>query len=225
LPAAVAVALPATVALAPAPAEPTPIAKLWAKRQAIKKQYDLVHREIAELEKAVIRRAGKPDPLIRYSKDNDALGLEWVGRRRSNDTARGAYIWESDIERELGKIDVTLGLRGQTRPSAADRAVISKKQKRLKEMLPIARGYSQKVTKLSRTMGLDAANDRVEMLCNQSGNLESRIFKMPCVTASDLAIKLAIYDEYASDDTHMWAVGLIAAFRQYYPQSIEAVQS
>src|SRR5689334_12224187 len=112
--------LPAVASHDPAPAfanveanapvevtEPTPIAKLWEKREAARTKYEAAIREVHELERVVLARAGKPDPSIRYSKENDALGLVWMGGPRPRVRIHDSYIKPYEIQLEIGKLSPT----------------------------------------------------------------------------------------------------------------------
>jgi hypothetical protein len=208
---------------APAPVEAlesTPIAKLWKKRQAVRTKYEAAVRKVYELERAVLDRAGKPDPSIRYSKENEALGLTWPGARKQRpDRIFGSYIMPYEIQREIGKLSPTLEqmrlLRGRPFPLTKARRA---KQARLVELLKVSRRHDRKLERLGRAMGLDdAMKEKTDALCTEQVRLEHRIMDMRCATPSDLSIKLAIYDHYA-DDPHIHAEDIIPELRRYYEQ-------
>lgn len=205
---------------------PTPIAKLWEKRQTVKKKYELAHQRYEELERAVLQRVAKPDPMIQYSKENDALGLEWPGAaKRPIGRVLGTYIEPVFIEREIRKLGPGYNqVYNQMHVLDPDEYPLTKMQReerkgQLKKMLKVARSHEKKVKEAGRTMGRDAANDRMDALCNQNDKLEFRIFRMPSLTSGDHAIKLAIYDEYAADDPHIWVEEIVADLRQYFQKT------
>jgi len=230
LPAAVlpvaAVAKPIT---APAATENTPnastkIAKLCERLKTAKKNYAAQRRVYEMLERQVMQKAGKPDPLIQYNEANDALGLEWLGASPPrSESMYDSYLRPIDIERRLPG-PMTIGevkaLRG--RPFHLTKKQIALRDQ-LQKRLKVSRSYHQKVIRLSRDMGLDAAGKKLDALSNREADIEIRILKTLPESRTDLAIKIA----FCEKDGDLGYVGpyVLRDIKRIFPEVWGAVQS
>ena len=189
-----ALAKPATVAspIAPVPAaaistEPTRIAKLWARRNAIRDQARAAYRIVHQIERKAWRRAGPIDPAIAYSAKNDRLGLNRHGWDRT------PYIDPLRIQAELRNSDRAAreAAMWRGRPFVPSKRQILH-EKRLTALLDISREYDAKVRAIRDAHGFHEANLKAEELVRRQGNIECQIMKKRSLSIGDLQIKFAI---------------------------------
>lgn len=172
----------------PAAAEPTRIAKLWVKRNAVHDRLRAADRVVHRIEREAWRRAGAADPAIAYSTANDRLGLERWGR------CRDPYIDPGRIRAALRKIN------GEVSEWSAFRlrrpAVLSKRdakrEQRLTALLKISQEHDAKVRGFRNALGYEQAVEKQEAILDEQGELECRIVKMRSASVGDLQIKFAI---------------------------------
>jgi hypothetical protein len=177
--------------------KPSLIAKLWARREKLKLQYRAVHKKLEKVERDALRPAGKPDPAILYTKKNDALGLAYVGAKARNPNRRlGAYIWPHHIQRELGKLEPTVGqvLALMSRPFRMTKKRIAKREK-LKALLKIAQAYDNKVRSIEQELGSKEIDEKLSAIADAQGRIECRILRIKSTSRADFKIKFAICPE------------------------------
>jgi hypothetical protein len=163
--------------------EPTPIAKLWRQYEALEAKDNAEKQKCDRLMQEVRRRAGAPDPAIRPSQAV-AFGI------RSGYVDH--YIEPLGIQIALDELGVVLDkkTRGIRRLPLNKRQLAQRR--RLKEMLRLSRPYQRKVHRLSKELGIDAANDRIDALTERECDLANRILKLSSATVNDLEIKFKI---------------------------------
>lgn len=170
--------------------EPTPIARLWAERNAVREQVRAAYRIVHQIESKAWRRVGPVDPAIAYSAANDRLGLERMGWNRT------PYIDPRRIEMALRKINGELSEWStfqRRRPIAVSKRD-AKREQRLKDLLKISEEHDGKVRALRDGLGFQEANQKAEALLNRQGDLECRIVKKRSANVGDLQIKFAIVE-------------------------------
>lgn len=206
-PVVAAATIEASPPIAPQLAEPTPIARLWAKHQAFREQYQAVHKTYEDLEREAEKRAGEPPAEIKYTEENAVLGLKPVGR------SRDAYIWPMYIKSAISTIEYMAALAtakvgfpptvAQLRALRGKPYRLTKKQEAertlLRRRLRVSQRYHAKLHRIYEELGRDAVNKKMEALTGRQCHTASRILKMPAATPSDLDIKFLINERYGDD--------------------------
>jgi len=209
-------ALPAVAATMPAAPAPTSrqvsgttaIDLLWKQCQATKREYATASRHYDQLEAELERRMPKPHPSIAYSKENDADGLQFVVPNMDPSTLHG-YIWSTDIEREIEKIDQSCAgcewvvsewvLYPDRKHPISEQDIAGRA--RLTARLELSRQYENQRDQIDREIGLTKLNQKIEnQILPRLGRIERRIYSTPAVTQSDLKRKLAVYDTDELDE-------------------------
>jgi hypothetical protein len=181
---------------------PTAIDLLWKQRQATKREYAAADRRRTRLEAEREHRMPKPHPSITYSKENDADGLQFILPDQEPHSLHG-YIWSSDIEREMEKIDQSCAgcewmvsewvLYPDRKQPISEKDIA--RRARLAARLDLSRQYQKKIDQIGREIGLTKLNRKIEdRILTRLGRIEERIYSTPAVTQSDLKRKVAVYD-------------------------------
>jgi hypothetical protein len=201
---------------------PTPIAELWRKRQAALREYNRAAKLCEKLENTLKEQMPDPDPSIVWGHpDNDADGLKyWVDGREPIYFKR--YIFSGWIEGKLesARKPITSRSKFEEYPDGSF-ALISNKspseqepfpftseelalQDRLAKRLELSRSYESEMERVSRKIGLTAAERWRDDACDRQCKFEWKILAAPVESYGDLAIKLKIYrfhqEEIGGDD-------------------------
>jgi hypothetical protein len=201
---AIAVAAP-TVAMPRTASGPTAIDLLWKQRQATKREYATARKRHTRLMAEFKRLMPKPHPSIVYSAENDADGLQFYMPDREPFTLN-CYIWSSDIEREIEKIEQSCAgyervghewiLYPDKKHPISEQDIA--RRDRLIARLELSRQYEKKKDKIYRELGLKKLDRKIEdQLLPRLSKIETRIYSARAATQADLYRKLAVYD---SDD-------------------------
>jgi hypothetical protein len=185
--------------------EPSAIEALWAQRQAIRTRYEAARVERSKLESLLMEKAPQPDRSITYGlPENDADGF------KSNiSCAENCHISSRSIKGELKKIepsewekttvDGCVALIERKRPLPLSAAKIALRD-RLKERLKLSLEYEREIERISKAVGLKAAEKKVRRLASQLDRIERQILATKAYHRADFAIKLALYQDWHADN-------------------------
>ena len=185
-----------------APIGPTQIDRLWKQLQATKREYGRLERVRRKLEAEVDRQMPTPHPSIMYGPEQEADGLKWPIEDRP---PPDKFIWPHFIRAELrrakygtivdevppARIDTLEKFDG---PSlTGDQAALVE---RLTARLRLSERYQRKLRRVQETVGWTAIVEKMDKVADRQSTIEGRIASAKLVTRSDMARKLALYDDY-----------------------------